>query len=171
MSTRQLFIATLVLSLCLYTQAFQTKRHSARTENACSTRPSTSNASSALSCALRNDKFLLNKRKDTYKLETPISLEGEDKSSPSVALDYQIGTIDQKPAFATVLLPVDEVPKVREHISTLFQDNDSQQKSGKVAQVQTEKGSTVLQKCPGEEICVRTQVINHKEVCVETRCK
>jgi hypothetical protein len=121
---------------------------------------------SAINTALHSEQFALSKNKDSYRLNKPVDLTGGQHDEATVSIDYQIGSIDEKPAFATVIQPLDTVSKSPGDVDKFFRVLPN------TLTVSTSNSSqTVLQKCSDGQVCVKTKLVDGKEVCVEWRCK
>jgi|SRR5438094_9915377 len=124
--------------------------------------------SSAVADALKKDEFTLTSGKDgkgEYKLDKPIDLTADQSAQKSVSVDYQVGTIDKKPALATIVVDPKAASKSPADVDGLLRDLPKEQPA------QTSGSTTVMQKCSDGEVCVKTEMVDGKPVCVEWRCK
>ena len=121
-----------------------------------------------LADALKKDEFTLTSGKDgkgEYKLDKPIDLTADQSAQKSVSVDYQVGTIDKKPALATIVVDPKAASKSPADVESLLRDVPKEQSA------QTPSFTGTMQKCSDGEVCVRTKMIDGKPVCVEWRCK
>ena len=115
----------------------------------------------AVQNAVRNNGFTLQNGKE-YKLDKAISLENTTSNQP-VSIEYQVGNIDQKPAFVTVLVDSKEAPTKPEDAEKIF----GAKLSGPVQVAGTQ---STLSACGESRVCVETGTVNQKEVCVRWKC-
>jgi|SRR5437867_185551 len=121
--------------------------------------------SAAVADALKKEEFTITSGNDAYKLDKPIDLTGDQSGGKSVSVDYQVGTIDDKPALATVVVDPKAASKSPADVESLLRDVPKEQSA------QTPSFTGTMQKCSDGEVCVRTKMIDGKPVCVEWRCK
>ncbi|MBZ5567419.1 MAG: hypothetical protein LAN64_06150 [Acidobacteriia bacterium] len=112
----------------------------------------------AVTEALKKDRFVLSGDGADYKLEKPIKTTFADKG---FAVDYQVGTINKKPAYVTVIGDQDTLPK----------SSDLDAAFGDIKSAKTPTGPALFQDCAGERVCVETRIIEGKPVCVKWKCK
>jgi hypothetical protein len=111
--------------------------------------------------AVKKEEFTLRNGTE-YKLDKTINLENAASDHP-IAVDYQVGSIDQKPAFVTILVNGKEAPTKPEDAEKLF--------GAKLGgTVHAQGAQSTMSACEGSRICIETQVINAKEVCVRWKC-
>jgi len=119
-------------------------------------------AEEAIRNAVSTDEFMLQSGKE-YKLDKSVDLAEKSKFTDQIAVDYQVGSIDQKPAFVTVLVDSKNAPKEPQDAERLFG---------------AKLGSTVhltgmqatMSACEGSRICVETEKVDGRDVCVKWRC-
>ncbi|PYP90917.1 MAG: hypothetical protein DMG65_09815 [Candidatus Angelobacter sp. Gp1-AA117] len=115
----------------------------------------------AVQNAVRNDEFTLQNGNE-YKLDKTINLENTASDHP-ISVAYQVGNIDQKPAFVTVLVDPKKAPAKPGDAERLF--------GGKLdGIVHTADAQSTMLACEESRVCVETQKIDGKDVCVCWKC-
>ena len=99
--------------------------------------------------AVKNDRFDL--KDGEYKLEHPVNVESSPAKHDNIEVDYQIGTIEGKPATVSVFVdkakaPKEKEPKEAEKMFGIVPDES----------VHTSSGEETLQHCPDGKVCAQT---------------
>lgn len=130
--------------------------------NATNEKKAGAKSSDTIQNAVKNDEFTLQNGKE-YKLGKSINLADSTNKTDDVAVDYQVGTIHDKPAYVTVVVDSKDAPKKADDAEKLF--------GGRLdGSVHTPEAQTSMSACEGERICVETQKVGEQEVCVKWRC-
>jgi len=115
----------------------------------------------AIQNAVKSDEFTLQSGKE-YKLGTTVNWP-DDTRKDRIAIDYQVGSIDKKPAFVTVMVESKDAPKMAEDAEKLF--------GGKLSgPVHAEGLQTTMSACTGSRVCVETEKVGDRDVCVRWKC-
>jgi hypothetical protein len=106
----------------------------------------------------RQNHFVLSANRKEFHLAEPITLGTSDTTTGKVHVQSQIGTIEGKPAFATILVDPAEAPKTAAEADRIVNENRS-------------RGFLVdVQACAGEKYCTETKLIKGVPVCVRWKC-
>jgi hypothetical protein len=116
----------------------------------------------AIRTAVSTDEFMLQSDKE-YKLDKSVNLMEKFPGKNQIAVDYQVGSIDQKPAFVTVLVNSKDAPKGPEDAEKLF----GAKLDGPVHLTGME---STMSACEGSRVCVETEKVGGQEVCVKWKC-
>ncbi len=105
-------------------------------------------SNAAVMNAVKNDHFEL--EKGEYKLQHAINMQSSTAKSDNIKVDYQIGTIDNKPATISAYVDKDKSPKDAKEADAIFgvPTGESVRINGSEQQV--------LQKCTDGKKCVKT---------------
>jgi hypothetical protein len=98
--------------------------------------------------AVKNDHFEL--EKGEYKLQHTINMGSSAAKNDNIKVDYQIGTIDNKPATISAYVDKDKAPKDAKEADAIFGISTREPLHVNGAEQQ------VLQKCTNGKRCVKT---------------
>lgn len=116
----------------------------------------------AIRTAVSTDEFMLQNGNE-YKLDKSVNLAEKMSVKDRIAVDYQVGSIDQKPAFVTVLVDSKQAPKEPGDAEKLF----GAKLDGPVHLTGME---TTMSACAGSRVCVETEKVGGQDVCVKWKC-
>jgi hypothetical protein len=106
----------------------------------------------------RQNRFVLSPNGEEYDLAEPITLGTSDTTTQKVRVQSQVGMIEGKPAFATLLVELEKAPKTTTDADSVVNEFRS---SGLLMHVQ---------RCVGTLVCTDTKLIQGKWVCVRWTC-
>jgi hypothetical protein len=131
-------------------------------KNAGTTAKSNKQLEEAIRTAVGTDEFVLQSGNE-YKLDKSVNLTEKFSVKDHIAVDYQVGSIDQKPAFVTVLVDSKHAPKEPEDAEKLF--------GAKLdGPVHLTGMQTTMSACVGSRVCVETEKVDGQDVCVKWKC-
>jgi len=159
-------VVVLVLNAFCFPQQHPAKPSTPKATSSSKAQDEDASWPSAINAAVHSEQFALSKNKDSYRLNKPVNLTSNQQNEPTVSIDYQVGIIDMKPAFATVVQSPSAASKSPGDVDRFLGILPN------TLAVSTSNASqSVLQKCSDGQVCVKTQMVGGKEVCVEWRCK
>ncbi len=106
---------------------------------------------SAIAGAVKSDRFELTK--DEYKLERPIDVDSSPSKRDNINIDYQIGTIDGKPATVSFVTDKTKAPKEKDSKQAEEMFGDVPNESVRIGEPDHQR---LLQKCRDGRTCVKT---------------
>jgi len=115
------------------------------------TRALSQTSKTAIEGAIKSDRFELTK--DEYKLERPIDVDSSPSKRDNISVDYQIGTIDGKPATVSFVIDKKKAPKEKDskQVDAMFGVVPNQP-----VRIGKPEHQSLLQKCRNGRTCVKT---------------
>ena len=120
------------------------------------------NANTKFDGAPVKNSFMLSHDGSKYHLEKPIT---PDNANPkgAIHIEGQVGTLNDKPAFGTIIIDPKQAPKTGAEADNLLREYGSMQTPG--------SQQAALQACSGTLVCVETRKDSGSDVCIKWECK
>jgi len=112
--------------------------------------------------AAPKNSFVLSHDGSKYHLEKPIT---PDNANPkgAIHIEGQVGTLNDKPAFGTIIIDPKQAPKTAAEADDLLREYGSMQTPG--------SQQAALQACSGTLVCVETRKDSGFDVCIKWECR
>ena len=151
---RQCMLTLTFLTLCIDWSIAQTQSSSSSSKSqTAEKRDRKAEKHESKTDAINSGRFELSQDGGEYKLEHDIQLSPASSEKPKLKVEYQIGTIDEKPVNIGLVVDRDKVPRA-----------DKSKKANEMFDVKTDKPvrisgpeqESLIQRCKDGKTCVRT---------------
>jgi hypothetical protein len=120
------------------------------------------NASTKSDVTPPKNSFVLSQDGSRYHLEQPITPDNAN-SKTAVHIEGQVGTLNDKPAFGTIIIDPKQAPTTAAEADDLLHKYGSMQTPG--------SQQAALQACRGTLVCVETRKDSGSDVCIKWECR
>jgi len=120
------------------------------------------NASTKSEVTAPKNSFVLSHDGSKYHLEKPITPDNAN-SKTAIHIEGQVGTLNDKPAFGTIIIDPKQAPKTAAEAGDLLREYGSMQTPG--------SQQAAFQACSGTLVCVETRKDSGSDVCIKWECR